>query len=55
MRLNLLEKESHVSFVTPVNIDKNIRRQDDDGLFPTLLFQRVFIGGADHYVIFDPY
>jgi hypothetical protein len=41
MRLNLLEKESHVSFVTPVNIDKNIRRQDDDGLLPTKS-QRIF-------------
>ena len=46
---------SNVSFVTPVNTDKNIGTQDEDGLLPTLLFQRVFIGGADHYVVFDPY
>jgi hypothetical protein len=45
----------HVSFVIPVNIDKNIRRQDEDGLLPTLLFQRVFIAGADHNVVFDAY
>jgi hypothetical protein len=46
---------SHVSFVTPVIVGKNIR-EHEDGLLPTLLFQRVFIsaGGGDHYVVFDP-
>ena len=28
--------------------------RDEDGLLPTVLFQRVFICHADHYVIFDP-
>jgi hypothetical protein len=37
--------------VTPVLINKSIRGQDEDGLLPTLLFQRVFIGSADHYVV----
>jgi hypothetical protein len=28
----------------------------EEGLLPTVLFQRVFIsgGGGDHYVVFDP-
>jgi hypothetical protein len=45
---------SHVMFVTPVRAPKNAPQPDEDGLFPTLLFQRVFICGADHYVVFDP-
>jgi hypothetical protein len=47
---------SHISFVTPVIVGKNLREQHEDGLLPTLLFQRVFIsgGGGDHYVVFDP-
>ena len=45
---------SHVSFVTPVSVGKNVPGREEDGLLPTLLFQRVFISGADHYVVFDP-
>jgi hypothetical protein len=45
---------SHVMFVTPVRTLKNDPQPDEDGLLPTLLFQRVFICGADHYVVFDP-
>jgi Aspartyl protease len=47
---------SHISFVTPVIVGKNLREQHEDGLLPTVLFQRVFIsgGGGDHYVVFDP-
>jgi len=47
---------SHISFVTPAIVGKNLREQHEDGLLPTLLFQRVFIsgGGGDHYVVFDP-
>ena len=45
---------SDVPFVTPVSFAKNIPRLEEDGLLPTLLFQRVFICGADHYVVFDP-
>jgi hypothetical protein len=45
---------SDVRFVTPVSVAKNIPRPEEDGLLPTLLFQRVFICGADHYVVFDP-
>ena len=45
---------SHISFVTPVSVGKNLPSRDEDGLLPTVLFQRVFISGADHFVIFDP-
>jgi Aspartyl protease len=45
---------SHISFVTPVNVGKNVPGRGEDGLLPTLLFHSVFISGADHYVIFDP-
>jgi len=44
---------SDVRFVTPVS-GGGISRLEEDGLLPTLLFQRVFISGADHFVIFDP-
>ena len=43
-----------ISFVTPVNPGKNIPNREEDGLLPTLLFQRVFISGPDHFVVFDP-
>jgi Aspartyl protease len=47
---------SHISFVTPVIVGKNLREHHEAGLLPTVLFQRVFIsgGGGDHYVVFDP-
>jgi hypothetical protein len=45
---------SRISFVTPVSVAKNLPTQREDGLLPTVLFQRVFISGGDHFVIFDP-
>jgi hypothetical protein len=45
---------SHISFVTPVVVAKNLPGQHEDGLLPTVLFQRFFISGGDHYVVFDP-
>lgn len=45
---------SRISFVTPVIVGKNLPRQREDGLLPSVLFQRVFISAHDHYVIFDP-
>jgi hypothetical protein len=45
---------SHIFFVTPVSIAKNGPSRDEDGLLPTVLFQRVFVSCADHYVVFDP-
>jgi len=44
---------THVSLVTPLAVAKNLPRQREDGLLPTVLFQRVFISGAQ-YVVFDP-
>ena len=45
---------SRLSFVTPVRQAKDGPRRDEDGLLPTLLFQRVFISGLDHYVVLNP-
>jgi hypothetical protein len=45
---------SHISFVTPVVVAKNFPGHHEDGLLPTVLFQRVFISSGDHYVVFDP-
>jgi Aspartyl protease len=45
---------THISFVTPVMVGKGLPRQHEDGLLPTVLFQRVFISGGHHYVVFDP-
>ena len=44
----------HISFVTPVSVAKDMPARTEDGLLPTVLFQRVFICHTDHYVIFDP-
>jgi hypothetical protein len=46
---------SQVPFVTPVNVEYDLPTRDEDGLLPTVLFQRVFISGAGHYVILDPH
>jgi Aspartyl protease len=46
---------SHVYFVTPVNVEQNAPKTETDGLLPTLLFERVFISEANHYVVFDPH
>ena len=45
---------SRVSFVTPLRPGKDLPARQEDGLLPTLLFQRVFISASDRYVIFDP-
>jgi hypothetical protein len=44
----------NISFVTPVSVAKNVPQRDEDGLLPTVLFQRVFISGRDHFVVFNP-
>jgi hypothetical protein len=44
---------SSVSFVTPVSPGKDLPSREEDGVLPTLLFQRVFISASDHYVVFD--
>jgi hypothetical protein len=45
---------SHISFVTPVSVERNVPPMEADGLLPTVLFQRVFISSGHHYVVFDP-
>jgi hypothetical protein len=45
---------SHISFVTPVSVERNVPPMEADGLLPTVLFQRVFICNAKHYVVLDP-
>jgi hypothetical protein len=45
---------THISFVTPVTVQESLPGRNEDGLLPTLLFQRVFISGGGHYVILDP-
>jgi hypothetical protein len=44
---------SSVSFVTPVSPGKDLPSREEDGVLPTLLFQRVFISASDHFVVFD--
>lgn len=43
-----------VPFVTPVSTAKYIPDRKEDGLLATVLFQRLYVSHADHYVIFDP-
>jgi hypothetical protein len=43
-----------ISFVTPVGGQESIPGRTEDGLLPTLLFQRVLISGQRRYVVFDP-
>jgi hypothetical protein len=45
---------SQIQFVTPVSASPSLPNLEEDGLLPTVLFQRVFICFADHYIIFDP-
>jgi hypothetical protein len=44
-----------VPFVTPVDAAASVAKADVDGLLPTLLFKRVFVNYADHYVVLDPW
>jgi hypothetical protein len=45
---------AHVSFVTPVSVQESLPGRNEDGLLPTLLFQRVLISGGGRYVVLDP-
>ena len=44
---------NRVSFATEVSPRKDVPTPQEDGVLPTVLFQRVFISGSDHYVVFD--
>jgi len=41
---------THISFVTPVRVQESPLSRHEDGLLPTVLFQRVFISGGGHCV-----
>jgi len=43
-----------VPFVTPATRSQNVPNREEDGILPTVLFQRVFVSHSDHFVIFDP-
>jgi hypothetical protein len=43
-----------VPFVTPARAAETGPGHEEDGVLPTVLFQRVYISHADHFVIFDP-
>jgi hypothetical protein len=43
----------HISFVTPVSVERNVPPMEADGLLPTVLFQLVFISSGHHYVVFE--
>jgi hypothetical protein len=45
---------SQIPFVTPVSASLGVANREEDGLLPTVLFQRVFVCNAEHYVVFDP-
>ena len=46
---------SQVPFVTPVSGGSDMLKRDEDGLLPTVMFERVFISGAGHYVVLEPH
>jgi hypothetical protein len=43
-----------VAFVTPANGSQSVIDREEDGILPTLLFQRVFVSHSERFVIFDP-
>jgi hypothetical protein len=43
-----------IQFVTPLRSALNIPVREEDGLLPTVLFQRVYISNADRYAVLDP-
>jgi hypothetical protein len=45
---------NNVPFVTPVSIRSDVPIRDEDGLLPTVLFQRVFISFAGRYITINP-
>jgi hypothetical protein len=45
---------SRIPFVTPVHVGQSVPDREEDGILPTVLFQRVYINNTYHYVVFDP-
>lgn len=48
------QKEMQIAFATPNCSGCFYSKPGEDGVLPTMLFKRVFISAADHFVIFDP-
>jgi Aspartyl protease len=42
-----------IQFVMPMNAGKNSPKADVDGLLPTMLFQRIYVNYANHYVVLE--
>jgi hypothetical protein len=42
-----------IEFVMPMNASRNSPKPDVDGLLPTMLFQRIYVNYADHYVVLE--
>jgi len=42
-----------IQFVMPMNAGRNSPKADVDGLLPTMLFQRIYVNYADHYVVLE--
>jgi hypothetical protein len=42
-----------IQFVMPIDTGKNSPKADVDGLLPTMLFQRIYVNYADHYVVLE--
>ncbi len=42
-----------VPFVTPANGSQNVPDREEDGILPTVLFQRVFISHSDRFVVLE--
>lgn len=45
---------SKIPFVTPASPGQDVPDREEDGILPTVLFQRIYISNSDHYVVFDP-
>jgi Aspartyl protease len=44
----------NISFVTPIGVGRNVPGREEEGLLPTVLFERVYISYANHHAVFDP-
>jgi hypothetical protein len=48
-------KLHQISFVTPAATREDIPKVEVDGILPTALFRRVYIGYADRFVVLEPW
>jgi hypothetical protein len=46
--------ERQIAFLSPIDARHILARTGEDGLLPTVLFNRIFISCADHFVMFEP-